>query len=504
MMDDAPRRVYCATLGCDKNLVDSEALLGRFLAHGFSAAAHRDEADVWVLNSCGFIAAARQDSDDATAELVRAKEADRLLVVTGCWAQEHAASIRERYPEVDIVGGVGQFDELVAAINTELEQRQGTCVPTSRAPIATSPLDARYVGMLDRILLTPSHVAFVKISEGCNCACTFCRIPLIRGKLRSRSIEEIVAEVRQLCERGVTEIQLVSQNTSDFGRDFRRDPGRDGDENLLSLVRQLDTITDLRRIRLLYLYAGLLPLETALRLLDIERVVPYLDLPIQHASRRMLKAMQRPGDAVAAEHFFATLRRERPDVVLRSTALLGFPGEEEEDVSALLDFLARVEFDHLGTYRYSPEAGTSAAGFVDTVPEEEVADREARVLDLQAEISLARQTGRLGHRFEVVIDAIYDRQEALGQGLSDVVETLGEGEWCEEREREALAGVLQGSEYLAVGRSYHFGYDLDGLVVLPGADLQPGQWVDAEFRGVTPFDTWAVAAPVSADRRSTS
>jgi len=476
-------RIWCATLGCDKNLVDSEALLGRFLARGYEAVAEPEDAAIWVLNTCGFIAAARSDSEDTLDELIAAK-GDRLLVVTGCYAQEHGDQIRRAHPEVDLVGGVGRFDELIAA----LEERE-PALP------AIDPVHARYVGLADRPLLTPSHVAFVKIGEGCNCACTFCRIPIIRGKLRSRPVAEIEAEVRGLVERGVTEIQVVSQNTSDFGRDTG--------ETLLELVRRLDAVSGLRRIRLLYLYAGLLSAENALRLLDLERVVPYLDLPIQHASPRILRAMKRPGDPDVAARFFATIRRERPDTVLRSTALLGFPGEAEEDVEQLLDFLARVEFDHLGTYRYSPEAGTAAAAMAGVVADEVVADREARVVDLQAEIAGRRQEARLGGVFDVVVDAVVPAGDPEA-GAAEVLRQLPEATWLDERERETVKRVLGGNQPVALGRSHHFGYDLDGIVAIPGSGLAPGDWLAADFRAVTPYDVWAVPAGMDRNERDPS
>jgi ribosomal protein S12 methylthiotransferase len=329
-------------------------------------------------------------------------------------------------------------------------------------------------------------VAFVKISEGCNQRCTFCRIPLIRGQLRSRPAAEVVSEVRGLVDGGVREVQLVSQNTSDYGRGTG--------EDLEDLLRGLSAVDGLERIRLLYLYAGLFPAERALRILELPRVVPYLDLPIQHASPRLLRAMRRPGDPERAAAFFRQLRAERPEVVLRSTALVGFPGEEEEDVEQLLDFLAEVEFDHLGTYRYSPERGTPAAAMADRPGEEEVADREARVLDLQAEISGRRMTARLGERHRVVVDEVLEGAHALEhERAAELTDALGEATWRDDGAADRFRAVRRGP--LALGRSHHFGYDLDGVVVMPaGDDLQPGDWRDAVFTGATPWDVWAEPA----------
>jgi ribosomal protein S12 methylthiotransferase len=478
-MNRPVRRVYCHTLGCDKNLVDSEALLGRFGSRGVAAADGPDDADIWIINTCGFIEAARRDSNETIAAFC-AEKGDRTLVVTGCLAQEHGEAIRRDFPEVDVVGGVGEFDRVVSAALAGFADW-----------LAVPAMEARYEGLAKRPLLTPAHVAFVKIGEGCNQRCTFCRIPMIRGRLQSRPAAEIVGEVRGLAAGGVREVQLVSQNTSDYGRGTG--------EDLELLLRELGAIDGLERIRLLYLYAGLFPAERALRILDLPKVTPYLDLPVQHASPRILKAMKRPGDPVKAAEFYRTLRRERPDVVLRSTALLGFPGEDEDDVEELLDFLADVEFDHLGTYRYSPETGTPAALLPDRPDDEDVADREARILDLQTEISGRRMGARLGQRHRVVVDEILTRdggdEDAAGRA-AELLGALAEGVALDDVARQRVADLLESDSPLAVGRSYHFGYDLDGVVAMPAApDMQPGHWCDAAFAAVTPWDVYAEPAP---------
>jgi len=464
------RTVWCHTIGCDKNLVDSEALLGRFRDLGVAITAKPEAADIWILNTCGFITAARDDSLATLAELAAVKGQQRLLAVVGCWSQEHGEEIRRRFPDVDVVAGVGQFDEIVSA-----------CTQARDAPatLATAPQLAHYPGLSTRHLLTPNHVAFVKISEGCNCSCTYCRIPMIRGPLRSRPVVEIVGEVQSLVAGGVQEIQLVSQNTSDFGRDRG--------EDVLALVRELNTVDGLRWIRLLYLHPGLIRSETLLQLLRFDKVVPYLDLPVQHASSRLLRAMKRPGDPEVSADFLLGLRQERPELILRSTVLLGFPGEREEDVEMLADFLARVEFDHLGTYRYSPEEGTAAEALPERVPDEVVADREALILDLQAEISLRRQVERLGEQHELVVDRVVPPSEER-----QLLESLAAGVWPQKRERNGLSKVSKGRSAVAIGRSRHFGYDLDGVVALTAGKLLPGHRVTVRFAGATAFDVWAV------------
>lgn len=484
------KRVWCATLGCDKNLVDSEALLGHFARAGARTVSNPDEADIWVLNTCGFIDAARADSERALREMCEAKEG-RLLAVCGCWSQEHGDAIRGRFPAVDVVAGVGQFANLVAAC---LGQEPPAARVLSRAfplaapagPLVTSPETAPYGGLVERPLLTPPHVAFVKIGEGCNCHCTFCRIPLIRGPQRSRPVAEIVREVRGLTERGVREIQIVSQNTTDFGRETG--------ETLQELVSALSGIEELRWIRLLYLYSGLVSADDLRRLLDLPRVAPYLDLPVQHASPRLLKAMKRPGGEKSSPAFFRRLREGRDDLVLRTTVLLGFPGEEDEDVELLADFLAEVRFDHVGTHHFSPEAGTPAARMADQVPPEVVLDREALVTDVQAQISLERQEERLGREYDVVIDEVIAPEDRDEAGVEELVADLEDGIWLDRREREAFTGVVGAPVSLALGRSYHFGYDLDGGVLLAAPGAAPGDVVKARFAAVTPFDAWGRTA----------
>ncbi len=476
-------KVWCATLGCDKNLVDSEALLGRFAGQGVQTVAEAEDADIWVLNTCGFIAAARSDSHDAVRDLAAAKDG-RTLVVCGCWSQEHGEQIRADFPEVDVVAGVGQFDKVVAACLQKSEQAQSgddAAFPLA-GPIVTDPMVAPYTGMVGRPLLTPAHVAFVKIGEGCNFSCSFCRIPMIRGRQKSRVVSEIVAEVVGLVERGVVEIQLVSQNTSDFGRDTG--------ETLYQLVAALDKIEGLRRIRLFYLYSGVVTADDLLRLLSFAKVVPYLDLPVQHAAPRLLKAMRRPGAEHTSVDFFKRLRKARPELVLRSTAMLGFPGEEEEDVSHLADFIAEVQFDHLGTYRYSPEQGTSSFALPDRVPPEVILDREALIQGIQEDISLGRQELRLGKHFEVLIDRVLDSSELEPEGWSEVLESLSEGTLAKDPGKGSGPSGHKGS--LAVGRSYHFGYDVDGVVLLTGEGLVSGNFVEACFTRVTSTDVWAV------------
>ena len=454
-----PLRVHVATLGCDKNLVDSEALLDAFRRAGLQPVADADSADIWILNTCSFIDAARRDSYDAIETLLEAK-GDRRLVVTGCLAQETGRKLREAYPEIDLIGGVGNFEELAADLGAG-----------GRGTPSTTPDDARYAIGGDRPLLTPAHTAFVKLGEGCNLRCAFCRIPRIRGRLRSRSIAEIRDEARRLAERGVRELNLISQNTSDYGVDTG--------ETLPDLARALAEIDELRWLRFYYFFPGRSTGATLQALLEVPKVVPYVDLPMQHAAPRILRAMHRPADSRRAAAMFSELRRRNPDLTLRTTMLLGFPGETEEDVEVLADFLAEVEFDHLGTYRYSPEEGTPAAALGPGPDPEEVADREARILDLQAEISLSRLWRRLGRDCGIVVDRLDP-----GDRWRDVLAEMS----------PEVPEVLYRSPELAVARSAALGYDQDGVILLPAAKLKPGDWLTARLEATSAFD--AAGIPV--------
>jgi ribosomal protein S12 methylthiotransferase len=465
----SPRTVFAATLGCDKNLVDSEALLGRFAARGVVVTTDPEKADIWVLNTCGFIEAARRDSTDAIERMIEEK-GDRLLVVTGCLTQERGVEIRERYPEIDLVSGIGNFDKLVESL--ELGQ---DIVPVAR------PEDVQYEGLRDRPLLTPPHLAFVKISEGCNFRCSFCRIPLIRGDQKSRSIEQIHAEVERLVSRGVREVMLVSQNTSDYGRETG--------ESLRDLVQKLSEVPELKRVRLHYLYPGLISLPVMREILTTPKVVPYLDMPIQHASADVLKAMNRPFRSDDLIKFFSSLREDNPDLVLRTTVLLGFPGETDEDIEQVLDFLAAVKFDHVGSYRYSPEEGTAGADMAITVDPEEVADYEARLLDLQVDIALDRQRLRLGKQHRIVVDKIEDVDM-----WQDVLDDLTE------RVDDVDHHWLTNASTIAVGRSDHQAYEMDGVVLLDGEGRTPGEWLEARWTAVSAFDAAAVPVTSSEDK----
>ena len=455
------RRVYFETLGCEKNLVDSQAALGLLLGGGFIAVDTPRQADLIVLNTCGFLQAAREESLERIQDLGENK-GNSKLVVMGCFVQGGTHAIRELVPEVDHLLGVGQYQALASLVE------DGAVAP----PLA-DPSEAPYAGYGVRALTGPSHVAHIKIAEGCDQSCTFCKIPFLRGKQRSRTVESIVEEARTLAGGGVREVILIAQNSSSYGIDLPSRP------RLGELCRKLSEIDGIDWIRILYAYPPMFTDRLADEVYGVEKVVSYLDIPIQHASPRILEAMGRGYDPDGLRRRIERLRRIRPGIMLRSTALLGFPGESEEDVEVLLDFLAEVGFDHLGSFVYSHEEKTRAFELGDTVDAAEKEDRQARVEDLQWEISLERKGLLLGKKIEIVIDEVFE--DSAAAELENLPSGLGEdprAEWS--------------TGPVAFGRSEGFCLEIDGGVWVQGAGLKAGDRLGVVPVGCGPYDLWAV------------
>lgn len=467
--DDAPgstggageRTVYLDTLGCEKNTVDSEGALGLLLERGFRMVDDPADASLIVLNTCGFLESARQESLDRLRELA-AEKGDGRLVAMGCLVQGETHDIVRDVPGVDAVVGVGQYDRLAGIV----EDGDG-------GPLGT-PEEAPYAGYGTRVLLGPTHVAHLKIAEGCNQKCTFCKIPALRGRQRSRSIPELLAEAHRLVAQGVRELILISQNTSAWGIDLPGQP-RLGD-----LCRALAEIPQLKWIRVMYAYPPMFNRKLAEEVWSVDKVVSYLDIPVQHASPPVLERMDRGYDPEAFLRRIAELRSMRPGIMLRSTALLGFPGETEDDVVALLDFLDEVAFDHLGTFTYSHEERTPSWAMADDVDPAEKEDRRARVESIQWDVGLERKRPWLGRRVEMVVDEVF---EDAGEALlgSVAIEAGDDG-------RASWKGPV------AFGRTEGFCYEIDGGVWLPAGDLEEGQFLMADLVACGPYDFLAHAS----------
>lgn len=456
------RKVYLESLGCSKNLVDSEAALGFLLKDGFRQVEDPEEASLLVLNTCGFIEDAKRQSIERILELALIKkETGAKLLVFGCLTQRYAEELVREIPEVDLLAGVGQQERLSEAVRRLYREDE------SRIP-ALYPKAPRisFAGFQDRPLLTPAHLAYVKLGEGCSHACAFCAIPSIRGKFQSREPDEILREVEALVARGVGEINLISQDTAYFGRDSA------AGDHLFTLLKKMSTVTDLRWIRLFYFHPALVNPDMLLRIFDLPRVLPYLDMPIQHASNRMLKLMRRGHDRDYLKKLIDEMRRSRPDLSLRSTVLVGHPGERDEDFQELLDFIDEHPFDKLGVFGYSQEEGTEAAGQSAAVDSSEIAERVDRVQMAQMPLSEEFSSRLIGKRMTAVVEEL----AKTGEGLPE-----------ERRLRPLESSPFKASR--AALRSERDAYEVDGYIYVDEDEgLELGDWLDVEITESDVYD----------------
>jgi ribosomal protein S12 methylthiotransferase len=382
-------KVHLTTLGCPKNQVDSELMLGMLAAAGFPAAARPEDAECLIVNTCAFIDRARQESVDTILELAQLKQGGscRSLIVTGCLTQRYGADVLQEIPEVDGILGTSGLHRVVDLV------RQAA----GRHDWATSaPPGYLYDAATPRLLAARLPYAYVKIAEGCDMGCTFCAIPQFRGRHRSRPLGDIVREVEGLGARGIQEVVLVSQDTLAYGRDL---PGNGDIGDLLLALGE----TRMPWIRPMYLH----PAHVSDRLIEKwsrARVVPYLDMPIQHADDAVLRAMRRAVTARRMREILTAFRQAIPGVTVRTTVLLGFPGETEASVERLLEFLEDVRVDRLGSFTYSPEEGTPSPSYADQVPPEVAAERAAQVQECQDRIAWELNEKRLGSEVEVLVD----------------------------------------------------------------------------------------------------
>ena len=397
-------RIGFITLGCDKNTVDSERYLARLVGRGAEPVRDLATAEVIVVNTCGFIDAAKKESIDALIEAARLKEdgSCQAVVAVGCMVERHKQELLDHLPEVDLFLGSSEMDQLVP----ELERRGVLGDPTVAHPGVRV-----YTGDLP-------HVRYLKVSEGCDHGCAFCAIPLMRGRHRSFSLDELVYEARELERQGAMEVNLVAQDLAHYGRDLR--DGVRVPELLDTLLRE----TSIPWFRLLYLYsAGLTP-----RLLEVmsreARIAPYLDMPIQHASDTVLERMRRPERERTIREKVHRVREAVPDVAIRTTCIVGFPGETDADFQRLLEFLEEVQFERVGAFTYSPQEGTRAHALVDDVPDEVKRERQERLLDLQRAITAERYERLVGKRVRGIVDRRGDRLEARAIWQADDIDGI--------------------------------------------------------------------------------
>ena len=404
-----PPRVGLVSLGCPKNLVDSERIMTKLRSDGYDMSPDYAGADVVLVNTCGFLDSAKAESLEAIGEAIAE---NGRVVVTGCMGKE-AEVIRERFPDVLAITGAHQYEEVVAAVH-------------DAAPPSASP----FVDLVPEsgLKLTPRHYSYLKISEGCNHRCAFCIIPQLRGDLASRRPDAILREAEKLIAAGTRELLVISQDTSAYGLDLKHGrymwKGREVRAHMTDLVRELGTLGAWVRLHYVYPYPHV---DHVMPLMAEGLLLPYLDIPFQHASPRILRAMKRPANEAKVLQRLKSWRAEVPDIAIRSSFVVGFPGETEEDFRYLLGWLEEAQLDRVGAFRFEPVEGAAANDLPDHVPEEVKQERYERVMELSARISAAKLQAKVGRTIDVIIDAVDDESGgATGRSKADAPEIDGE------------------------------------------------------------------------------
>jgi ribosomal protein S12 methylthiotransferase len=405
----APPKVGMVSLGCPKNLVDSERILTKLRSDGYALSADYAGADVVLVNTCGFLDSAKEESLEAIGEAITE---NGRVIVTGCFGKE-AEVIRERFPDVLAVTGAHQYEEVVGAVHVA-------------APIPPST----YLNLVPDagLKLTPRHYSYLKISEGCNHRCAFCIIPSLRGDLVSRRPDAILREAEKLVAAGTKELLVISQDTSAYGVDIRKEPrqwqGREIVPHMTDLARELGQIAPWVRLHYVYPYPHV---DQVIPLMAEGLILPYLDIPFQHASRSVLKAMRRPANEAKVLERVRAWREICPDIAIRSTFITGFPGETNEDFEYLLEWLDEAQLDRVGAFRFEPVSGAAANSLPGAVPEEVKEERYARFMAKSADISAAKLRAKVGSTLDVIIDAVDPESGgATGRSKADAPEIDGE------------------------------------------------------------------------------
>ena len=406
-------KILFISLGCDKNLVDSEVMLGLLTKHGYTLTDDETQADAIVINTCCFIKDAKEESVETILEMAEYKKTGscKVLVVTGCMAQRYKNEIIEEVPEVDAVLGTTSYGDILKAIREAMEGKHFQ---------EFKDIDYLPEKLGKRVLTTGGHFGYLKIAEGCDKHCTYCIIPKLRGKFRSVPMERLVTQAKEMAEEGVKELILVAQETTVYGTDIY------GKKSLHILLKELCKIKGIRWIRVLYCYPEEIYDELIQTMKEEKKICHYLDLPIQHASDRILKRMGRRTTQAELVEIVNKLRREIPDIVLRTTLISGFPGETQEDHEELMGFVDEMEFDRLGVFTYSPEEDTPAATMPDQVAEEVKEARRDEIMELQQEISYDKGTDRIGQELLVMIEGkVADESAYIGRTYGDAPKVDG-------------------------------------------------------------------------------
>jgi ribosomal protein S12 methylthiotransferase len=440
-------KIGLVSLGCAKNQTDAETMLAILIEKGCEIVTEPSEADVIIVNTCGFIDAAKQESIETILEMAEYKEAGncKKLIVTGCLAERYADDILNELPEVDAVLGTGDYDKINEIIQSAFSENE--------KPVISGHIDRTPECELPRLLLTPPYTAYLKIADGCDNNCTYCAIPMIRGKYRSVPMEDVLAEAKKLAENGITELVLIAQDTSRYGEDLY------GESRLPQLLKELCKIEGLKWIRTLYCYPERITDELLDTIAEEEKLVKYLEIPIQHCDGKILSAMNRWGDEEKLEALFAKIRSKIPNVILRTTLITGFPDESEEQFNALAEFVDRVGFDRLGCFPYSPEEGTKAASFENQIDEDVAAHRADIIMEQQLERSYDNNKKLMDSELEAVVEG-YDRfgECFFGRTALDAPDIDGKVFFTSEK-------PLKIGDYVKIKITDTLDYDLIGEVI---------------------------------------
>lgn len=400
-------KILFISLGCDKNLVDTEVMLGLLASRGHEMTDDEAEAEVIIINTCCFIHDAKEESIQNILEMAEYKKTGRLkaLIVTGCLAQRYRQEILDEIPEVDAVLGTAAYDQILESLDAAL---------AGQPEVRLADLQSLPAVETKRLVTTGGHYAYLKIAEGCDKHCTYCIIPRIRGSFRSVPMERLLREAEELAEQGVKELILVAQETTLYGKDIY------GEKKLPQLLRRLCRITGLRWIRILYCYPEEITDELIRVMKEEPKICHYLDLPIQHANDRILKRMGRRTSKQQLIGIVEKLRREIPDICLRTTLITGFPGETQKEHEEVVDFVDQMEFDRLGVFTYSPEEDTPAAEMPDQIEEEVKQERQAEIMELQQEIAFENAEAMVGREVLVLIEGrVADENAYVGRTYRD-------------------------------------------------------------------------------------
>lgn len=435
------------SLGCSKNLVDSENFIGILVnKKGFEVTSELNEADMIIVNTCGFIGDAKKESIETILEVSELKETGNLkkIIVTGCLAQRYAEEILKELPEVDAVIGTGEIDKIEKVVDEILNGKN---------PVETSSMDFLANANTDRILTTASHTAYLKISEGCDRRCTYCIIPQLRGRLRSRTIEDILVEANNLVKSGVRELNLLAQETTEYGIDLYKE------KSLGKLMKELVKIEDLKWLRTYYMYPDSVTDELIQVMKTEDKICKYFDIPIQHVSDSILQNMGRAKTGAHLKDILYRIRKEIPNATFRTSVIVGFPGETQENFEELRDFLEEFQFDYVGVFKYSREEDTKAYDMDNQVPEEIKEERWVELTNLQSKIAENKNRAMLGQTVEVMIDGVSTESEYLLEGR-----TKGQ---ALEIDGKVLTndGTAKPGEIVKVKLEQNFDYDFIGPIV---------------------------------------